>query len=101
VATYNDGPVLIKFCQNYHGNAHRIIAKAGYAPQLFFCKRLLGGVVMVIVELVNGRDAFHHFGSTKTIPSTVLDNVKAAISILHSTNFVFGDMRRPNILVKK
>jgi hypothetical protein len=100
-ATYNDRQVLIKFCQAYHGNAHRIVADAGYAPQLFFCERLRGGVMMVIMELVDGRDAFHHFGSTKTIPSDLLDDVKAAISILHDANLVFGDMRRPNILVKK
>ncbi|KAI0301747.1 hypothetical protein B0F90DRAFT_1628224, partial [Multifurca ochricompacta] len=92
--------VLIKFCQAYDGNAHSIVAKAGYAPQLFFCERLQGGVMMVIMELVVGRDAFHHFGS-KTIPSDLLDDVKAAISILHDANLVFGDMRRPNILVKK
>jgi hypothetical protein len=100
-ATYNDRPVLIKFCQAYHGNAHRIVANAGYAPQLFFCERLQGGVMMVIMELVVGRDAFHHFGSTKTIPSDLLDDVKAAIFILHEANLVFGDMRWPNILVKK
>ncbi|KAI0290182.1 hypothetical protein B0F90DRAFT_1942899 [Multifurca ochricompacta] len=101
VATYNDCPVLIKFCQAYHGNAHRIVADAGYAPQLFFCERLQGGVIIIIMELVDGRDAFHHFGSTKTIPSDLLDDVKAAISKLHAANLVFGDMRRPNILVKK
>ncbi|KAI0296795.1 hypothetical protein B0F90DRAFT_1877150 [Multifurca ochricompacta] len=101
VATYNDCPVLIKFCQAYHGNAHHIVADAGYAPQLFFCERLQGGVIIIIMELVDGRDAFHHFGSTKTIPSDLLDDVKAAISKLHAANLVFGDMRRPNILVKK
>jgi len=57
--------------------------------------------MMVIMELVDGRDAFHHFGSTKTIPSDLLDDVKAAIFNLHEANLVFGDMRRPNILVKK
>ncbi|KAK2464093.1 hypothetical protein APHAL10511_003880 [Amanita phalloides] len=98
-ATYNDRPVLIKFCDVYHGNAHRIVADAGHAPQLFFCERLQGGVMMVIMELVNGRDAFYHFGN-KAIPSDLLDNVKEAISILHRANLVFGDMRRPNILVK-
>ena len=53
-ATHNDRPVLIKFCQAYHGNAHRIVSDAGYAPQLFFCERLQGGVMMVIMELVDG-----------------------------------------------
>lgn len=100
-AKYNDRPVLIKFCQAYHGNAHRIVAEAGYAPQLLFCERLQGGVMMVIMERVDGRDAFHHFGSTKAIPSDLLDDVKAAIFILHEANLVFGDMRRPNILIKK
>ncbi|KAI0291519.1 hypothetical protein B0F90DRAFT_1956242 [Multifurca ochricompacta] len=99
-ATYKDRPVLIKFCQAYHGNAHHIVARAGYAPQLFFCERLQGGVMMVIMELVVGKDAFHHFGG-KTIPSDLLKDVKAAISILHDANLVFGDMRRPNILVKE
>ncbi|KAI0287938.1 hypothetical protein B0F90DRAFT_1148985 [Multifurca ochricompacta] len=100
-ATYDNRPVLIKFCEAYHGDAHRIVAKAGYAPQLFFCERLQGGVMMVIMELVDGSDAFHYFGSTKTIPSDLLDDVKAAISELHKANLVFGDMRRPNILVKE
>ncbi|KAK2460127.1 hypothetical protein APHAL10511_007806 [Amanita phalloides] len=99
-ATYNDRPVLIKFCDAYHGNAHRIVADAGFAPQLFFCERLQGGVMMVIMELVDGRDAFYHF-SNKTIPSDLLDNMKNAITILHNANLVFGDMRQPNILIKE
>ena len=70
-------------------------------PQLFFCERLQGGVMMVIMEVVNCRDAFHHFSGTKTIPSNLLDDVKAAIGILHTVNLVFGDLRRPNILIRK
>ena len=100
-ATYKGRSVLIKFCETYHGNAHEIVAKAGYAPELFFCERLQGGVMMVIMELVSAKDASHHFGSAEKIPSDLLDDVKAAISILHNANLVFGDVRRPNILVKK
>ena len=44
-------------------------------PQLFFCERLQGGVMMVIM-------------------SNLLDDVKAAIGILHTANLVFGDLRR-------
>ena len=98
--TYKGCPVLIKFCPTYHGNAHRLVANAGYAPELFFCERLQGGVMMVIMELVHCRDAFHHFSGTKTIPSNLLDDVKAAIGVLHSANLVFGDLRRSNILIK-
>jgi hypothetical protein len=60
----------VKFCQEYHGNAHHMVAGAGYVPQLFFCERLQGG--------------------------DLLDDVK-----VHGANLVFGDLRRPNILVKK
>lgn len=65
---YKGRLVLIKFCENHHGNAHCTLADAGYAPQLYFCERLQGGVMMVIMELVVCQDAFHHFGNTKIVP---------------------------------
>ncbi|KAF8635126.1 hypothetical protein AX17_004027 [Amanita inopinata Kibby_2008] len=50
-ATYNDTKVLVKFCESYHGQAHRTPAKAEHAPTLFFCEKLRGGMMMIVMEL--------------------------------------------------
>lgn len=68
--------VLIKFCQTYYGDAHRMVANAGYAA------------TAVLLRKAAGRGDDGHHG---TVPSNLLDDVKAAIGILH---IVFGDLRR-------
>ncbi|KAH8977312.1 hypothetical protein EDB92DRAFT_1918082 [Lactarius akahatsu] len=97
-ATYDDREVLVKFCQQYHGDAHHLVAVAHYAPKLFFCERIRGGVTMVIMELIAGQDAYYRFTNVD-LPSSILDDLKSALAVLHDSGLVFGDLRRPNIVI--
>ncbi|KAG5637887.1 hypothetical protein H0H81_002850, partial [Sphagnurus paluster] len=97
--TYNGTEVLVKFCETYHGQAHRLLAQAGRAPHLYFCERICGGAMMVIMELVKGRDARHYF--SLNMPEEVMDDVRSAVDLLHENNLVFGDLRRSNIIIKE
>ncbi|EKM75545.1 hypothetical protein AGABI1DRAFT_109310 [Agaricus bisporus var. burnettii JB137-S8] len=99
-ASYEGKKVLVKFCESYNGEAHRALADAGYAPTLFFCEKLRGGMMMIVMELVDGKDA-HEYFLHNNLPSDILTQVERAVGILHSRNLVFGDLRRPNIVIKK
>jgi RIO-like serine/threonine protein kinase len=55
---------------------------------------------MVIMDLINGPDehqAFKH----GDLPPTVLEDINNALKKLHEAGLVFGDMRRPNIMLVK
>ena len=56
-----------------------MVANAGYAA------------TAVLLRKAAGRGDDGHHG---TVPSNLLDDVKAAIGILHTANLVFGDLRR-------
>jgi len=55
---------------------------------------------MVVMDLVKGGDAYQEF-RYKELPSTVLNDVRLALKKLHDADLVFGDVRRPNIMVYK
>jgi RIO-like serine/threonine protein kinase len=56
--------------------------------------------MMVIMERLKARDANDHFRFT-LLPASVLDDLKSAIDVLHEAGLVFGDLRRPNVLIKE
>ncbi|ETW76127.1 hypothetical protein HETIRDRAFT_455690 [Heterobasidion irregulare TC 32-1] len=70
-----------------------------------------GGLTMVVMDRIEGQNAFSRFGKSypqdSDSPSEVEDlsfnkvkvDVKKAVDLLHSSNLVFGDLRRPNIMV--
>lgn len=98
VAEYDGKTVVVKFCEQYGGYAHRTLADAGLAPKLFYCSKIAGGLFMVVMEKVNGRDSYSEFRH-RDLPQTVLGDVKRALGTLHELQLVYGDMRRPNIIV--
>jgi hypothetical protein len=100
IAEYNGKPVLVKFCERYSEDAHKLVADAGLAPTLHFCSLITGDIFMVVMDLVVGQDAYHEF-EDRDLPATVLNDVKLALEKLHDAGLVFGDMRRPNIMVFK
>lgn len=98
---YHDQKVFVKFCQRYHGDGHRLVAAAGYAPKLFFCEKIRGGLVMVIMGLVDGKDAFSHEDfKDKPLPEELLNDIERAVDVLHQVQLVFGDLRRPNVMIE-
>ena len=100
LAEYEGKAVVVKFCERYGEDAHRALADAGLAPSLHYCSKVVGGVYMVVMDFVDGRDAYNEF-KHRDLPRTVLDDVKRAIGKLHDARLVFGDMRRPNIMLVK
>ncbi|KXN88669.1 hypothetical protein AN958_06213 [Leucoagaricus sp. SymC.cos] len=97
-ATLDDKPVLVKFCGRYGADAHRLLTVSQLAPQLLSVTQLCAGILMVIMDFIDCRNALAEF-DTKALPPRVLQDVKTALNILHDAGFVFGDLRRPNILV--
>ncbi len=100
VAEYGRIPVLVKFCESYGEAAHRVLAEAGLAPALRYCSRVVGGTFMAMMDLIDGLDA-HQVFQHGDLPSTVLEDIHNALKKLHEAGLVFGDMRRPNIMLVK
>jgi hypothetical protein len=100
VANYGRIPVLVKFCESYGEAAHRVLASAGLAPALRYCSRVVGGAFMVMMDLIDGTDAYRT-SEHDDIPPTVLEDIHNALKKLHEAGLVFGDMRSPNIMLVK
>lgn len=100
-AKLDDEPVVVKFCHTYGEEAHTIVAAAGLAPRLRFVGALCGGGKMVVMDDANGEPASVALQSLKVLPSTVMDDLKSALHILHANDLVYGDLRLPNIIVRQ
>lgn len=88
--------VVVKFARTYCAEAHELLAShtPSYAPTLLYCKQHheLGGLFVVIMDWYPG---VHPDYLTPTVES----NLRGAIAALHAENFVFGDLRLPNMMV--
>lgn len=93
--------VLVKFCERYNEQAHSLLAEKGLAPQLHCCVKLKGGVKMVVMEFLEGWDSAAVVFLRQDLPPTVVSKLKTVIESLHEFRLVFGDLRRPNVLVQK
>ena len=98
--------IVVKFTFQYNAEAHRVLAKEGFAPELFYIgdilypsalRELFGAIKMVVMEYLQGSSADQMY---KVLPlSSVYRDVQATISALHKRNLVFGDLQHPNIMV--
>jgi hypothetical protein len=101
-------PIVVKFAHRYNADAHRVLADKGLAPRLFYVGNaqrsipgssgLFGAPQMVVMEYLSGSPA-HELFWKGPLPSSVFKDVRTAIDALHERNVVFGDLRRPNIMV--
>ncbi|KAH9847048.1 hypothetical protein C2E23DRAFT_863651 [Lenzites betulinus] len=92
--------VLVKFAFRYSEVAHRLLAAHDppLAPQLHCCMPLLGGIMVVVMDVVRGHDAIATIDHNAPLPSSTVDEVKTALETLHNAGLVHGDLRRPNIV---
>ena len=93
--------VVVKFVETYCEEAHKLCAKSGWAPKLYGVHNIPGGYKVVIMEYINGTslDLFPRLRDSTTDSEAVYADVEGAIKQLHKEEFVFADLRLPNILV--
>ncbi|KAK0480490.1 hypothetical protein EDD18DRAFT_1312325 [Armillaria luteobubalina] len=110
--------LVIKFVDRYGFDAHDHLASHKRAPALLYCGLLDGthdardterpcGVSrcaglytgpwrMVVMEYIDGRTAQQV--PRAQWPMSAYNDVKAALTELHKANYVFGDLRQPNVM---
>ena len=103
---------VVKFVERYGAKAHRLLADAKMAPRLLFCGSIDGqhdvgnadtkvefglhlqSPRMVVMEYINGTHGEAHVAK----PKDTYTQVKAMVDKLHGSDFVFGDLRPPNVV---
>ena len=71
LADYKGKTVVVEFCEKYSGDGHRNLASVSLAPVLHYASEVVGGLTMVVMDLVDGHDAYHKF-RFKKVPKTVI-----------------------------
>ncbi|KAK0209775.1 hypothetical protein IW262DRAFT_1281192 [Armillaria fumosa] len=116
--TSDDRKLIVKFVDRYGDNAHTCLAAKKMAPGLLFCGLLngiddvrvaasAGGITkcsglyvgpmrMVIMEYIDGNSA--QATPEGDWPLDTHEQIEKALQTLHSQGFVFGDLRRPNVM---
>ncbi|KAG9078891.1 hypothetical protein FS749_009054 [Ceratobasidium sp. UAMH 11750] len=95
--------IVIKFVRTYNADAHKLLAKEGLAPLLLY-----DGTshpqdqpgpdhAMIVMELVSGVDLakFDEY----PLPDSAPMDIDKALKRLHGHDFVFGDLRDPNVMI--
>ena len=115
----SDRKLVIKFVGRYGVEAHDLLASKGMAPRLLYCGLLdgnsdvrhgenslarggikagglyVGPVRMVVMEYVEGST----LDKTPDPPEDTRTQIERAVRTLHDGQFVFGDLREPNIVI--
>ena len=55
---------------------------------------------MVVMKFIDGLNSHYRF-ELEVLPPKILDDVRNALNELHNASLVYGDLRRPNILIHK
>ncbi|KAK7451192.1 hypothetical protein VKT23_012524 [Stygiomarasmius scandens] len=116
----NQRNLIVKFSDRYGFDAHEFLASQGYAPQLYYCGLIdgktdvkdsihacgltrasagglyTGPVHMIVMEYLTGKNGLQL--PVEEWPANARENISAAIVCLHDGGFVFGDLRKPNIV---
>ncbi|KAJ3795603.1 hypothetical protein GGU11DRAFT_837427 [Lentinula aff. detonsa] len=96
-------PIVIKFARRYGEDAHKWMADKGLAPKLLTCKSLgadYDDLLLVVMDFVEGQTLHDAYDSTEPLPKDVRDSVRKALDVLAQGDFVFGDLRRPNVMLE-
>jgi len=93
--------ICIKFVHRYSADAHDYCAKQGYAPHLHSCECIPGGWLMVVMDVID----LNVYSTCDQCPHSILSvEVKSKINDivehLHRGDWVHGDLRSSNFLVR-
>ncbi|KAJ3979667.1 hypothetical protein F5890DRAFT_1569265 [Lentinula detonsa] len=95
--------IVIKFARRYGEAAHKWMADKRLAPRLLTCESLgekYDNLLLVVMEFVEGQTLYDAYDSTEPLPEYVRYGVRKALDVLAQGDFVFGDLRRPNVMLE-
>jgi len=98
-------PIVVKFVHRYNEEAHQLLAENGMAPRLRYCNKVgirngdpsYGHLRMVVMDFVDGETV----KNAKTLPPTFGQQIRSILNLLHQSDYVFGDLRGPNVMITK
>ncbi|KAG8944736.1 hypothetical protein FRC04_001589 [Tulasnella sp. 424] len=88
--------VKVKFTTRYCPEAHELLAKKGLAPKLLHWESFSGKWKVVVMDSLPGDNMATM--PQQPIPKRALKDLEDALTLLHSKDWVYGDLRRPNII---
>ncbi|KAF9260777.1 hypothetical protein L218DRAFT_931822 [Marasmius fiardii PR-910] len=108
-------PVLVKFTRHYSATSHRILESSGLAPKLYYCDSeqnpepeegtagLFFWRMVVVEDFSTTAMTLYDFTTTKKPSGThsrqIAEQLRRAVGLLHSENYVFGDLRSINVMI--
>ncbi len=94
---HNGNEYIVKFVRSSYGiDPHKLLSDNKYAPELIRCDELKGGWFAVVMEFVRGKMMTE---DDKKNPD-IKESLQNAIDLLHKNNYVHGDLRRQNIIIR-
>jgi len=111
-ATGGPVKVVIKFVARYGEEVHKFLARKGCAPTLQYCGPLpetkLSGILpgpaqssapgLCLRSDLMHMDVMDYIPPRLKTPPDVRGQIQAVLTLLHSEGYVFGDLRKQNIL---
>jgi serine/threonine protein kinase len=104
--------IVVKFVERYGEPVHRLLAEHDFAPQLFYFGRVsesgtpsYRSLRMVVMEYLQGSTVAQLLAdpsrnhSTHILDLELIAGLERIIKFLHSHNYVYGDLRGPNIMI--
>ncbi|KAG8912076.1 hypothetical protein FRC00_005319 [Tulasnella sp. 408] len=89
--------VKVKFTSQYSEEAHMLLAAKNLAPQLRYYEKLEDNLAVVVMDAVDGKNLAS--AKKERVSEQALQNIQDALATLHKENFVFGDLRPPNVML--
>ncbi|GLB34396.1 hypothetical protein LshimejAT787_0112800 [Lyophyllum shimeji] len=93
--------IVVKFVQRYCPDLHRLLATQRMAPALRYCGKIDESTPcrnwkMVVMDYFDGRPSYV---DDAHLSRDVHEAVVKAVDLAHQEDFVFGDLRPPNVLI--
>ena len=92
--------LVVKFVEDYNTEAHRLLAAHGLAPSLHYAATENPGTVkygdlfMIVMDYIEGATPYGF------LSVDAFRQIKEAVDLLHSKDFVLGNLSLNNILIK-
>ena len=101
--TVDGEKVVVKFCEEYSEEAHRLLESIGCAPRLYCCVDVSRRFKMVVMEFVEGADLGSYLRNETDCEEKqkILDQCDEVLNTLHEKGLCHGDFRDVNILVRE